>query len=70
VGTPMGLGMRESSGRYCEGRDRNANNVTSDTAEAGLFQMSWDIHGVKPGHRLAVQIMSPGIRLLEIFRQE
>lgn len=40
----MGLGMRESSGRFCEGRDRSASNVTSDTAEAGLFQMSWNAH--------------------------
>lgn len=38
----IGLGMRESSGRYCEGRDRSAHNVTATTAEAGLFQMSWD----------------------------
>jgi hypothetical protein len=33
----LGHGMRESSGRYCEGRDRSAENVASDTAEAGLF---------------------------------
>lgn len=39
----LGLGMRESSGRYCEGRDRSAPNVTADTAEAGLFQTSWNI---------------------------
>ena len=39
-----GLGMRESSGRFCEGRDRSARNTSSDTAEAGLFQMSWDAH--------------------------
>jgi hypothetical protein len=39
-----GLGMRESSGKFCEGRDRSAGNTTSDTAEAGLFQMSWDAH--------------------------
>ena len=44
----IGLGMRESSGRYCEGRDRSANNVTADTAEAGLFQMSWDARGASP----------------------
>jgi hypothetical protein len=37
-----GLGMRESSGRYCEGRDMSARNVTSDTAEAGLFQVSFN----------------------------
>jgi hypothetical protein len=37
-----GLGMRESSGRYCEGRDRSANNTAADTAEAGLFQVSYN----------------------------
>lgn len=35
-----GLGMRESSGKYCEGRDTSANNIGADTAEAGLFQVS------------------------------
>jgi len=39
-----GLGMRESSGNHCEGRDMSADNVTSDTAEAGLFQTSWNCH--------------------------
>lgn len=39
----MGLGPRESSGRYCEGRDMSATNVASDTAEAGMFQTSWNI---------------------------
>jgi hypothetical protein len=39
----LGLGMRESSGRYCEGRDQSASNVSADTAEAGLFQTSWNI---------------------------
>lgn len=38
-----GLGMRESAGKYCEGRDMSANNVSPDTAEAGLFQMSLSI---------------------------
>jgi hypothetical protein len=38
----MGLGMRESSGKHCEGRDQSASNTTSDTAEAGLFQTSWN----------------------------
>ena len=38
----LGLGMRESSGRYCEGRDRSASNTTADTAEAGLFQTSFN----------------------------
>jgi hypothetical protein len=38
----LGLGMRESSGQHCEGRDQSAENVQSDTAEAGLFQQSWN----------------------------
>ena len=38
-----GLGMRESTGRYCLGRDQQANNVDSDTAEAGLFQVSYNL---------------------------
>lgn len=36
----LGLGMRESSGKHCEGRDISAANVTAETAEAGLFQVS------------------------------
>ena len=39
----LGLGMRESSGRYCEGRDMSASNTSADTAEASLFQTSWNI---------------------------
>lgn len=38
----LGLGMRESSGKHCEGRDMSAENVTADTAEAGLFQVSYN----------------------------
>lgn len=39
-----GLGMRESSGRFCEGRDRSVpeHRATGETAESGMFQMSWD----------------------------
>ncbi len=40
----IGSGMRESSGRHCEGRDLSAENVQSDTAEAGLFQTSYNAH--------------------------
>src|SRR5262252_6647599 len=40
----LGHGMRESSGRHCEGRDQSADNVESDTAEAGLFQTSYNAH--------------------------
>lgn len=41
----IGLGMRESSGKYCEGRDLSAGNVKSDEAEAGMFQASWNSSG-------------------------
>jgi uncharacterized protein (TIGR02594 family) len=41
----IGSGMRESSGRHCEGRDLSAENTSSDTAEAGLFQTSYNAHG-------------------------
>ena len=39
----LGLGARESSGRYCEGRDMSATNTTADTAEASMYQTSWNI---------------------------
>jgi len=38
----MALGSRESSGRHCCGRDTSATNTSSDTAEAGLFQTSYN----------------------------
>jgi uncharacterized protein (TIGR02594 family) len=44
----IGLGMRESSGQYCEGRDQSATNTSSDTCEAGLFQTSWNIKSASP----------------------
>ncbi len=44
----FGLGMRESSGRYCEGRDRHASNTTAETAEAGLFQSSYNARSSDP----------------------
>lgn len=44
----IGLGMRESSGRYCEGRDRSATNTTAETAEAGLLQMSYNSRKSSP----------------------
>jgi hypothetical protein len=37
----IGLGMRESSGKYCAGRDKAADFDAADTAEAGAFQASW-----------------------------
>src|SRR5262245_21846742 len=37
--------MRESSGQHCFGRDQSADNVQSDTCEAGAFQTSYNAHG-------------------------
>lgn len=45
----MGLGMRESSGSYCEGWDRSAgSNRSSAQAEAGAFQTSYDSMVISP----------------------
>jgi hypothetical protein len=38
-----GLGIRESSGRYCVGRYMNQDFHTADDAEAGLFQASYNL---------------------------
>jgi len=40
----LGLGMMESSGRWCVGRDMSASFSSANTAEAGLFQTSWGGH--------------------------
>lgn len=44
----IGLGMMESSGRYCEGRDVSECFATADSAEAGLFQTSFGAHVHSP----------------------
>lgn len=44
----IGLGMRESSGKHCVGRDQSASNTTADTAEAGLFQTSFNARSASP----------------------
>ena len=40
----IGLGITESSGQHCLGRDLLGPNQTSSTAEAGAWQTSWDSH--------------------------
>jgi hypothetical protein len=67
----LGLGMRESSGNYCEGRDTTADNTTADTAEAGLFQMSFN---ARAAHPLMPQLFArysanPGAGFLEVFKE-
>lgn len=44
----LGVGMRESSGQHCCGRDMSARNTSADTAEAGLFQTSYNAHTCHP----------------------
>jgi hypothetical protein len=40
----ISLGMMESSGKYCEGRDVSQCFTEADSAEAGLFQTSYGAH--------------------------
>ncbi|RBP11405.1 hypothetical protein DFR50_116100 [Roseiarcus fermentans] len=44
----VGLGMRESSGEYCEGRDVSACFNDGNSAEAGLFQTSYGAQKYSP----------------------
>lgn len=66
----MGLGMRESSGRYCEGRDRSASNSTAETAEAGLFQTSFNARTGSPElPKLFARYSASPAGFLDIFRE-
>jgi hypothetical protein len=38
----IGLGLRESTGNFCSGRDTSASNLDAMTAEAGAFQSSYN----------------------------
>lgn len=44
----IGLGMREISGNTTEGRDLTARRPTANSAEAGLFQTSFDSFNASP----------------------
>ncbi|HEY3662310.1 MAG TPA: N-acetylmuramoyl-L-alanine amidase, partial [Chthoniobacterales bacterium] len=67
----LGLGMRESSGNYCEGRDTTAENTTADTAEAGMFQMSFNARSAHPvmPQLFAQYSANPGSGFLEVFKE-
>ena len=68
----IGLGMRESSGSYCEGWDRSAgSNRSSAEAEAGLFQVSYDSIGASSElSRLYKEYQANTSRCgLEVFKQ-
>lgn len=67
----IGLGMRESSGKYCEGRDMSATNTTSDTAEAGMFQTSFNAATADPLMRTTFNAYSKDPRgFLSVYRED
>ena len=67
----IGLGMRESSGKYCEGRDMSASNTSANTAEAGMFQTSYDSVGASPelSKLYAEYKASPNNCFLDTFKE-
>jgi hypothetical protein len=56
----LGLGMRESSGEHCCGRDQSASNTDSDTCEAGMFQTSWNINTCADEIPMLLDVWDPG----------
>lgn len=67
-----GLGMRESSGSYCEGWDKSAgSNRPSSTGEAGVFQTSYDSMGNSPELRKLYNeyLGSKNRCLLNVFKE-
>lgn len=67
----IGLGMRESSGNTTEGRDITARNPTASSAEAGLFQQSFDSLNRSPAlaDLLGQYRANTGACLLETFKE-
>ena len=68
----IGLGMRESSGSYCEGWDRSAGSSRpSSAAEAGAFQTSYDSMGSSPelGKLYSEYKATTGRCLLDVFKE-
>jgi hypothetical protein len=68
----MGLGMRESSGKYCTGWDINAGaNRPSSEAEAGAFQVSSNSMAATPELKILYNEYksSPERCLLNVFKE-
>ena len=67
----VALGIQESSGKYCSGRDRSANFSTADSAEAGTFQTSWGVSKKIPQLRLLFERYKADQNgcLLDVFRE-
>lgn len=68
----IGLGMRESAGRYCVGRDRSANFTRAESAEAGLFQTSFGASRADPSLPSLIQRYTAGSPacLLDVFQRQ
>jgi hypothetical protein len=66
-----GLGLRESTGRHCEGRDTTASNVTASTAEAGAFQTSYNSVTAHPSLKtlFSTYVDGKGPCFLEVFSE-
>lgn len=75
----LGLGLIESSGKYCAGRDSPRPYNHENSAESGLFQTSWGAHtysdtleplynAYKPSRPLSDP--DPGKCLLNYFKQQ
>jgi hypothetical protein len=58
----IGLGVRESSGRYCEGRDVSMCFTSAESAEAGLIQTSYGASGKSPELRALMKEYQEGKR--------
>lgn len=68
----IGLGMRESSGRYCEGYDASAGTSRPASAiEAGVFQTSYDSMSASPelSKLYAEYKATPERCYLDVFKQ-
>ena len=66
----IGLGMRESSGKHCEGRDRSASNTTAETCEAGAFQASFNARSASPlMPRLFTHYSANPSGFVDVFRE-
>lgn len=67
----LGLGMRESSGNCFEGYDVTAASHTSTSAEAGLFQQSYDSFSASPElpRLMAAYQANPTWGFQSIFRE-
>lgn len=44
----LGSAARESSWKWCSGKDPGASNTTAETCEAGLYQTSWNSRSASP----------------------